>query len=145
LKLALIAVGKIKERHVRQAVDDYAERIRHYVTFEEKEIDDGPDAELARSVSKKAKGATLVLLDSRGAEQDSRGFALFVERLARSGKGDIAFAIGGKAGLGASTLGLSPHVLSLSKLTLPHRLARLVLAEQLYRALTILRGEPYGA
>lgn len=145
MKLSLIAVGKIKERHVRQAIDDYAGRIRHYVSFEEREIDDGCDADLAHAVAKRAKGATLVSLDSRGDQHDSRAFASWMEKLARSGKGDIAFAIGGKAGLGPSTLALSPHVLSLSRMTFPHRLARLMLVEQLYRALTILRGEPYGA
>lgn len=145
MKLAVIAVGRMKETYYRAAFSEYAERIRKYVGFEEHEIEDGPDSKLAPVITKLARGAAIVPLDSRGIEHDSKGFAGVIERLGSTGKGSIAFVIGGKAGLGPESLALGAPVISLSRLTLPHRLARLVLAEQLYRAFTILRNEPYGA
>ena len=144
MKIAIVAVGRIKERYVRQAIDEYAARIRHYATFEEREIDDDADARLADVIARSSRGASIVPLDSRGDALDSAAFARLVERLSRTGKGDVAFTIGGKSGLGPKCLALGAPVLSLSKMTWPHRLARLMLAEQIYRAFTILRGEPYG-
>lgn len=145
MKVSIVAVGKIKERHVREAIDEYVGRVKRYVTFDEREIEDGPDARVSEAIRKASKGATIVPLDSRGEELDSRGFAQLVERLGRTGKGDVVFAIGGKEGLGPMSLALGTRVLSLSKMTWPHRIARLMLVEQIYRAFTILKGEPYGA
>ncbi|MBK6516944.1 MAG: 23S rRNA (pseudouridine(1915)-N(3))-methyltransferase RlmH [Polyangiaceae bacterium] len=145
MKISIVAVGKIKERFVREAIDDYAGRIRRYATLDERELDDGPDGQLADAIAKAARGATVVPLDSRGDEVDSRGFAAWLERLSRTGKGDVAFAIGGKEGLGPKCLALGPRALSLSKMTWPHRIARLMLTEQIYRGFTILNNEPYGA
>ena len=145
MKISIVAVGKIKERFVREAIDDYAGRVRRYATFEERELDDAADPELAAAIQKAARGATIVPLDSRGEELDSRGFAQLMERLSRTGKGDVAFAIGGKEGLGPKSLTLGPRTLSLSRMTWPHRLPRLMLSEQIYRAFTILNHEPYGA
>lgn len=144
MRLRIIAVGRVREKHVRQAIDDYSERLRHYVGLDEVEISDGSDEEVAARVKKAAKEATIVALDSRGTAFDSQAFAGFVERLARVGKGEIAFVIGGKAGLGPRSIAAGNHLLSLSQMTLPHRIARLFLMEQLYRAMTLLRGEPYG-
>lgn len=145
MKVGIVAVGKIKEKYVREAIDDYTSRIKRYVGFEEREIADGGDEDLAAAITKAARGAIVVPLDSRGQEHDSAGFARLLESLGRTGKGDVVFAIGGKEGLGPKSLALGTHVLSLGKMTLPHRLARLILSEQIYRAFTILRGEPYGA
>ncbi|NUP09051.1 MAG: 23S rRNA (pseudouridine(1915)-N(3))-methyltransferase RlmH [Polyangiaceae bacterium] len=144
MRITIAAVGKIKERYVREAIDDYASRVRRYATFEERELDDLADASLADAITKAAKQATVVPLDSRGEELDSRGFASLIEKLSRTGKGDVTFAIGGKDGLGPKSLALGPRVLSLSKMTWPHRLARLMLVEQIYRAFTILNNEPYA-
>jgi 23S rRNA (pseudouridine1915-N3)-methyltransferase len=144
MKLRVIAVGRVREKHVRQAIDDYRERIKHYVGLDEVEISDGSDDEVAERTKKAAKEATIVTLDSRGQSMDSHEFAAFVERLARVDKGEIAFVIGGKEGLGPASLRQGKYMLSLSQMTLPHRIARLFLMEQLYRAMTILRGEPYG-
>lgn len=144
MKLRVIAVGRVREKHVRQAIDDYAGRIKHYVGLDEVEISDGTDEEVAQRMKKAAREATIVTLDSRGQSMSSHAFAAFVERLSRVDKGEIAFVIGGKEGLGPACLAQGKHMLSLSEMTLPHRIARLFLMEQLYRAMTILRGEPYG-
>ncbi|HTJ82215.1 MAG TPA: 23S rRNA (pseudouridine(1915)-N(3))-methyltransferase RlmH [Polyangiaceae bacterium] len=145
MKFVVVAVGKVKEPPMRASIDDYLGRIRRYAKVEEVEIEDGPAPKLEAALLKAAGAATLVPLDSSGKEHDSRGFASFVEKLASTGKGDVAFLIGGKAGLGKPILDRGASVLSLSKMTFPHRLARLMLVEQLYRAMTLLRGEPYGA
>ena len=130
---------------MRASIDDYLGRLRRYVKVEEIEIEDGPPPKLEAAVLKAAGQATLVPLDSTGKEYDSRGFAAAVEKLGSTGKGDVAFVIGGKAGLGPGILARGAAVVSLSRMTFPHRLARLMLFEQLYRAMTLLRGEPYGA
>ncbi|MBL9021885.1 MAG: 23S rRNA (pseudouridine(1915)-N(3))-methyltransferase RlmH [Myxococcales bacterium] len=144
MKILVVAVGRVKEREVRAAIDDYAGRIRHMRPFTEIEIDDGPGEAVAAAVRKAAKQALIVPLDASGAQRTSRGFADLVDRWSAQGKGEIAFAIGGREGLPKSLLGEAPFVLSLSQMTLPHRLARLFLVEQIYRALTLIRGEPYG-
>lgn len=130
---------------MRAAIDEYVARIRHYVSFEEIEIDDLAAEKVEPAAQRAAKAAVLVPLDASGTEHDSRGFSRLLERLGSHGKGDFAFVIGGRAGLPKTMLDGASHVLSLSKMTLPHRLARLVLCEQIYRGLTLLRGEPYGA
>lgn len=130
---------------MRAAIDEYAARIRHYVKFDEAEIEDAAPAPLEVAIDRAAKAAVLVPLDASGTEHDSRGFSRLLERLGSHGKGEFAFVIGGRAGLPSPMLQRAGEVLSLSKMTLPHRLARLVLCEQIYRGLTLLRGEPYGA
>ncbi len=81
-------------------------------------------------------------LDERGKEHDSVGFAALLGKLQESGR-DALFVIGGDEGLDETVRARAGHTLALSRMTLPHRLARLVLAEQLYRGFTIRRGEPY--
>lgn len=144
MKVHIVAVGKIKEKHVRRAIDDYVERIAHYASYKETEIDDADDAGLLATLERLRRGESLVGLDSRGSELDSRGFASFIEKLGRTNKGDVMLAIGGRDGLGPKTLAACDHRLSLSKMTFPHRLARLILVEQVYRAFSLIRGEPYG-
>lgn len=144
MRFTVVAVGKIRDKPMRAVADEYRARIGHYGALKEIEIDDGADDTLAPVFAKHAREHTIVALDSRGRELDSRGFATFLEKLAATGKGSTAFLLGGKAGLGQASLGLAAHTLSLSQMTLPHRLARVLLYEQIYRAMTLLRGEPYG-
>ncbi len=144
VKWAVVAVGKIRDKSLRAVADEYRGRLEHYGSLREVEIDDGSDETLAPLFARHSKDHVIVALDSRGREFDSRGFAAFVERLNGTGKGNSSFLLGGKAGLGPLSLGLATHTISLSKLTLPHRLARVFLYEQLYRAMTLIRGEPYG-
>jgi 23S rRNA (pseudouridine1915-N3)-methyltransferase len=144
MRISVVAVGRVKERALRETIDDYVGRIRHMRPFTEVEIDDGPGDAVAAAVRKAAKQALVVPLDASGTERTSRGFADLIERWSAHGKGEIAFAIGGREGLPKTMLAQAPFVLSLSQMTLPHRLARLFLVEQIYRALTLIRGEPYG-
>jgi 23S rRNA (pseudouridine1915-N3)-methyltransferase len=139
VKLTVVAVGKIRERDLRGVADAYVGRIRRYVRLDEVEV--ANDAALGRSLP---KGATIVALDPDGDALTSTAFARKVEAWGRRGKGDVAFLIGGAEGIPGDLVRSADARLSLSKLTLPHRLARVVLLEQIYRAFTILRGEPYA-
>lgn len=139
MRLRVVAVGKVRESHLRKAIDDYLDRTRHYFHTDEVEVAD--DAALLRALPDKF---SIVALDPRGRSLTSEAFAAWIgERMNRGDKG-IAFVIGGADGLPSELLARATLKMSLSTLTLPHRLARLMVAEQLYRAMTILRGEPYS-
>ena len=145
MRIAIIAVGKIKQPGLRAEIDDYLGRVRRYASCDEVELKDAPDRELlARFERALPERATIVALEVGGRAHDSPGFARFIGRCEMDAVGTLAFLIGGAYGLPAPVAARAQTRLSLSKLTLPHRLARLVLAEQLYRAFTILRNEPYA-
>ena len=139
MKLFVVAVGKIREKSLRAVANDYLERASHYARVSEVEVKS--DAELERALPREA---TVIALDPAGDAVTSRELAARLERWGRRGKGDVAFVIGGAEGIPQGVLDGAHARLSLSSLTLPHRLARVVLFEQIYRAFTILRGEPYA-
>ena len=139
MRLVVLAVGKIKERGLREAADDYKKRLQRYARCDEIEVRDA--AGLERSLSAEA---FVIALTVDGDAPTSETFAKNLERWASRGKGVLAFLIGGAEGLPDELERRADSRLSLSSLTLPHRLARVVLFEQLYRAMTILRGEPYA-
>ncbi|MCA9625592.1 MAG: 23S rRNA (pseudouridine(1915)-N(3))-methyltransferase RlmH [Myxococcales bacterium] len=143
MRLRIVAVGAVKERSARALVDEYLGRIGRYCAVDEVEVRPGPPAREAAAIAKACEGSHLIALDAGGKGFDSRGFASELERWASQGKGQIAFVIGGAAGLPEPTRRQAQAIWSLSPLTCPHRLARVLIAEQIYRALTILRGEPY--
>ena len=142
MRLVVIAVGRVKERPLRASLDDYLGRLRRYVPTDEIELESGPGE--AQAFLRASAGAATVALEVSGRALSSEAFARLVERLASRGKGKVAFLIGGADGIPREISAAADERLSLSAMTLPHRLARLVLAEQLYRAMTILRGEPYS-
>ncbi|MFZ5897352.1 MAG: 23S rRNA (pseudouridine(1915)-N(3))-methyltransferase RlmH [Myxococcota bacterium] len=139
MKLQIVAQGKLKDRGLRSLVDDYLGRIRRYVRCEELELKD------ASGFDRALDGDTfLVALEVDGEALSSTELSRKLERWLAQGKGQVAFAIGGAEGLPRDFSARANYRFSLSRLTLPHRLARLILAEQLYRALSIARGEPYA-
>lgn len=139
MRLRVVAVGKVRESHLRKAIDDYLDRTRHYLPIDEVELSDGTG--ITRALPERF---SVVALDPRGKTLTSEAFAAWIgERMNRGDKG-IAFLIGGADGLPEAVVKGATLRMSMSSLTLPHRLARLVLVEQLYRAMTILRGEPYS-
>lgn len=139
MKFVIVAVGKIRDAPLRAVADDYLGRVRRYVGCEERE------AKTVDQLERLAPdGAVHVALEVNGEQLTSPKLAERVEEWSRRGKGVIAFYIGGAEGIPADVSARADYRLSLSKLTLPHRLARVLLAEQLYRAMTILRGEPYA-
>ena len=145
MRVAIVAVGKIKERGVREAIDDYVARLRRYATFEEIELKDGDTAEVTARFRKAIpERARVVALEVEGESWSSERLAKFLGDCAVHAVPSLAFVIGGSYGL-PPEISRAAHVrVSLSAMTLPHRLARLVLAEQIYRGFTILRGEPYS-
>jgi 23S rRNA (pseudouridine1915-N3)-methyltransferase len=139
MRFVICAVGRLKEAEYRRLADDYLGRIRRYARCDELELKD--DGVLARSIP---QDAWVVALEVDGQAPTSTELAQLVERWTSTGKGTCAFLIGGAEGLPESTSRAAHHRLSLSRLTLPHRLARVLLYEQLYRSLSLLRGEPYA-
>jgi 23S rRNA (pseudouridine1915-N3)-methyltransferase len=139
MPIVVVAHGKLKDRGLRSLVDDYLARIGRYTRVEEVEVKS--DSALERAVP---AGATVIALEVAGAALSSRELAQKLGHWMSQGKGTLAFVIGGAEGLPAALSSGAAFQLSLSSLTLPHRLARLILVEQLYRAFTILKGEPYA-
>jgi len=144
LKLRLISVGKDRSGLFEPAVQEYAARLKHYAKLELLELKARATraAEAEEILSRIGPSERLVALDERGKALGSEELAAWLGRAQREAK-DVAFVVGGDEGLDPSVLERAALVLSLSRMTLPHRLARVVIAEQLYRAFTLLRGEPY--
>ncbi len=145
MHLHVVAVGKIKERGLREVIDDYEKRIRRYSTFHETELKDGSEAEVqarfARAIPARAR---VVALEVDGRAYSSEQLARFVGDCEQGAVQHVVFLIGGAYGLPAATSSAADVRLSMSSMIFPHRIARVVLVEQIYRAFTILRGEPYS-
>ena len=150
--LYIAAVGRVKNVALRQACEDYETRARRYVKLEVREVRDAGysdrDAAAARRKEAEAllraipRGARVVALTRTGRSLSSVELADNLNQWQRDDL-DVAFVVGGAHGLDAAVLDVAHSRMSLSAMTLPHELARLTLLEQLYRACTILRGEPY--
>ena len=139
MRFIILAAGKLKEREWRTLADDYLGRIRRYAKCDEVEVKSA--RELADAVPKEA---LVVALEVDGDALTSTELSRRVERWSSTGKGVVAFVIGDADGIPKALSRSATARISLSKLTLPHRLARVLLLEQLYRSLSILRGEPYA-
>ena len=153
MKVSLLAVGRVRGP-IADAVADYEGRIRRYYTWESAEIKEEParkpsdavrvmDEEGKRLLARVGTGMELVALDRGGTQWSSERLSGYLSDLALRASPGAAFVIGGAFGLSDELLRRATHKLSLSAFTLPHELARLVLTEQIYRAGTIARGEPY--
>ena len=139
MQITLYAVGRMRGPGWNALVEDYLGRIRHYARCEIIELRD--DAELIR---RWPNDDVNVALEVDGECYSSPDFARVLARWSSQGKGRIAIIIGGAEGLPRQCSRQANCRLSLSSMTLPHRLARVLILEQLYRALTILKGEPYA-
>ncbi len=150
MEINLVAVGKLRP-YYREAFDDYARRLKRYAVLREHEVREASRAptvaaqrgeETQRLTSHIPQNSTVVALARVGAGWTSADLARQVDRWLLAAR-PLAFVIGGSHGLDASLISRVVASWSLGPLTLPHELARVVVAEQLYRAFTILRGEPY--
>ena len=153
VKLILLTVGKTDVSWVREGLQLYVGRLQHYVKFDLREIPElkGTSAlseEQIRQkegamILKEAGNAEIILLDERGNQYRSLGFASWLQdRLNRGGR-DICFVIGGAYGFSREVYEKASGKVSLSKMTFSHQMVRTIFAEQLYRAFTIIKGEPY--
>jgi 23S rRNA (pseudouridine1915-N3)-methyltransferase len=150
LKLQVLAIGKVREAWYRDAIEDYRNRIRKHLpitVLETAKEQTGNEKDL-ESVYLKVRPEHLkadmpVALDMKGQIMSSEDLAAWLEAAMVGGTKLISFLVGGPHGLSSEANRDSRMTLSLSAMTLPHQMARLVLMEQVYRALSIIRGEPY--
>ena len=157
LNVTLICAGKIKEKFLREAAGEYEKRLSRFCSLKIIEVKDEPTPDLpsekeksavlqkegARILGKIPKGAYVISLCVEGAQMSSEELAEKLDRLAVGGAGSIAFIIGGSLGLSDEIKRRSDLRLGFSKMTFPHRLMRVILLEQIYRAFTISKGITY--
>ena len=157
LGITLIAVGKIKEKYLTAAMDEYSKRLSAYCRFDVIEVKDEktPDNPTAREkeqilmregeriVSKIPKGARVIALCVEGKQLSSEKFAELISDFAIKGTSRLVFVIGGSMGLADNIKTMSDFRLSFSEMTFPHMLMRVILAEQIYRGFTITEGKTY--
>jgi 23S rRNA (pseudouridine1915-N3)-methyltransferase len=141
MKIRLVMLGKTRREEIRALFDDYAKRIRHYANLEIGEQRDGSQAALRKL--KLDPTATVVLLDADGKQLTSQQFARWLGDLRDRGAHEIVFLCGDAEGFPDELRNRAAQRISLSTLTMPHEFARVVLVEQIYRALATLAGHPY--
>jgi 23S rRNA (pseudouridine1915-N3)-methyltransferase len=138
VKLSVLAVGKLKDAWLEAGAAEFAKRIKPRLPLEIIETRD--EAQLVAKIPPRAE---LWVLDERGQQLSSEELAAAIGKRMNEGANGLAFAIGGADGHSPELIKRASFKWSLGRLTLPHRLARVILLEQIYRALSILRGEPY--
>lgn len=137
MKIKIFAVDKLKREYNRLAAEDYLTRIKHYISIEVVEV---TEEKLRKFILKENFN---IILDEKGNELTSLDFASLIQKLLTTQNKDIAFFIGSAFGLPQEVKEKGDYVLSLSKFTLPHEIARVILLEQIYRAFTIINNEKY--
>lgn len=154
MKINLIVVGKTVKPYLIEGEQEYEKRLKHYIGFSESVI---PELKKASKLSvaqikdkegklileKVEKADWLVLLDENGKELNSVGFSQFLQKQMNSGMKRIVFVVGGAYGFSNDVYNRANQKISLSKMTFSHQMVRMIFKEQLYRALTILKSEPY--
>lgn len=149
--ITVATVGKLRERHWQAAQDEYARRLRNYTDFKLVEVKDAVGRSLPDSVAlaregegllASVRGSRIILMSSTGKQFSSPELSAYLQGQLES-YGDLAFLIGGPLGFDDVLVAAAHDQLSLSRMTFTHEMARIILLEQLYRAFTILNGEPY--
>lgn len=154
MKSLLIAIGKTDETYLNAGIDKFADRIAHYAPFEFKIL---PDVKRTKGITEEQQKSAeanmllaeltpadiVVLLDEKGREYTSVEFATYINKVNISGAKRLVFIIGGPYGFSQQIYDRANDKISLSRMTFSHQMVRLIFLEQLYRAHTILRGEPY--
>jgi 23S rRNA (pseudouridine1915-N3)-methyltransferase len=154
MKISLWAIGKNNEPYVKSGIDEFTKRISRYFPVEWTIIPVPKNAGMLSEMDLKKKEAETILqwlrpedyliaLDEKGKQLSSEGLAQFLQTRSNESAKNIIFLIGGAFGLDNQVLSKAKFTWSLSSLTFPHQLVRLILAEQIYRACTILRNEKY--
>jgi 23S rRNA (pseudouridine1915-N3)-methyltransferase len=154
MKIKFVCIGRTGKDFLVSGEQEYLNRLKHYVSVEKIEI---PDLKNARKLSidqikeqegkeilsKVMSGETLILLDEKGKSFSSVEFAEFIQQKFNAGGKGIVFVVGGAYGFSEDVYKLSTAKISLSRMTFSHQMVRMIFLEQLYRAMTILKGEPY--
>ncbi|MBP3712256.1 MAG: 23S rRNA (pseudouridine(1915)-N(3))-methyltransferase RlmH [Bacteroidaceae bacterium] len=154
MKGVLIVVGKTTDKRFEAITNEYVERIRHYIPFDIEVIPDLKNTKgLSQSEQKGREGEQIlrslqagdyvVLLDEHGSERSSMDFAAWMQKKMSAGPKRLVFIVGGPYGFSENVHKRGNEEISLSRMTLSHQMVRMFFAEQIYRAMTILNGEPY--
>ncbi|AYA78319.1 23S rRNA (pseudouridine(1915)-N(3))-methyltransferase RlmH [Bacillus sp. Y1] len=157
MNISLLTIGKLKEKYLKQGIDEYLKRLTAYAKVEvvelpdekapeqlsEIEMEQVKNKEGERLLAKISPDTYVIALAIEGKQRSSEELAEMIDKLATYGKSKIAFVIGGSLGLSKDVLNRADEKLSFSKMTFPHQLMRLILLEQVYRAYRINRNEPY--
>ena len=157
MKITVVAVGKLKEKYWRAAIEEYAKRLGRYVSLEIIEVADEQTSEHAsakeeenvkriegeRILKRLPENSLKTALAINGKKMDSVGFSSWISDSMLRGCSHISFIIGGSLGLSEEVLRAADVKLSFSDMTFPHQLMRVILAEQIYRAFRIMKNEPY--
>lgn len=150
----MLTIGKTRSDIMAKGIGMYIDRINHYMPVEIREL---PDVKTTKALTEARQkelegqmiidflmpGDAMILLDERGRELTSREFSTFISKRMASGLKRLVMVIGGPYGFSPAVYERADGKVSLSRMTFPHEMARLILSEQIYRAMTILRGEPY--
>ncbi len=157
MNITLVTVGKLKEKYLKQAIDEYSKRLGRYCKLDIIELPDEKTPDNAsekeelqikekegRLILSKIKDTSYVVaMDLQGKEITSEQFSSFIEKCGVTGKSNIVFVIGGSLGLSDEVRRRADYKLCFSKMTFPHQLFRVMLLEQVYRAFRIMKNEPY--
>jgi len=154
MKVTLLVIGKTDDKLLKELIDKYHKKLKHYARFSYTEIpdpsrrkslsiDDQKEQEAQKIESLIDKQSKLILLDENGRTFSSRSFASFIEKEGLQGNSNLTFVIAGPYGFSDSLKAKAHLLISLSKMTFTHQMVRLIFSEQLYRAFSILKGEPY--
>lgn len=154
MKIELAVIGKTSIGYLKQGIDEYIKRLKHYVPFEIKYIDDIKNTKnISEDQQKRTEGAKIlslldksdfvVLLDEHGKEYSSMQYSSYIQKRMLSGAKKVVFVIGGPYGFSQEVYDRANDKISFSKMTFNHEMIRLIFTEQLYRAYTIINHEPY--
>ena len=154
MKITFLTVGKTEDAYLKEGIDKYVKRLKHYTRLTIVEIDELKNTKAITREQQKAKEAELIikkitpldyviLLDEKGLEFSSSQFASYLDKKAISSVTSLIFIVGGPYGFDQSVYARANDKLSLSSMTFSHQMVRLFFVEQLYRAFTIIKGEPY--
>lgn len=154
MKILFLMIGKTVDKRLTTLIDEYAEHVKHYIPFDMEVIPELKNTKALSAEQQKEKegellqkqlrdGDYIVLLDEGGKELRSIEFAIYLEKKQSQVARRLVFVVGGPYGFSPTLYKLAKEKISLSKMTFSHQMIRLFFVEQLYRAMTILRGEPY--
>jgi len=154
MRITLLTVGKTNDLSFKNAISEYQKRLKFYISFDIEEIPSLKNTKNLTEDNQKQKEGELilkylqledevVLLDDKGSEYTSKQFASYIEKKSASGLKRLVFVVGGPYGFSQEVYQRANDKVSLSRMTFSHQMVRLVFTEQLYRAMTIIRGEPY--
>ena len=154
MKITFLTVGKTEDAYLKDGIEKYVKRLKHYTRLEIIDLAELKNTKALTAEQQKAREAEMILkkitatdfvilLDEKGAELSSKQFATYLDKKAISATANLVFIVGGPYGFDDTVYGRANDKISLSRMTFSHQMVRLFFIEQLYRAFSIIKGEPY--